>query len=118
MTFQFLPLSKQVFEPYSQVSDAPLADHRARWVTADSFPGFPCRVSLEDEAPGEVPEAIQRRLISARVFDAAGDLIASDVIPGKEAGAGVEEAFNDPRAKEVHLHYARPGCFAAKAVRA
>lgn len=118
MVFQFLPQSKQAFEPYFQMSDAPLADHRARRVTADAFPGFPCRVSPEDAAPGEVPKPIQRRLISARVFDVADDLIASHVMPGKEAGDWIEEAFNDPRAKEEYLHHARYGSFAAKAERA
>lgn len=46
-----LPLSS--FETLFALDDATLAARGIRRVVADAQPGFPCRVSLEDAAPGE-----------------------------------------------------------------
>jgi len=51
--FRIEPLQKVTFQPMLSMSDQQLADYSARWVTADSDMGFPCRVSLEDAKPGE-----------------------------------------------------------------
>lgn len=71
-----------------------------------------------DPAPGEVPEVITRRLISARAFDAAGMMTSADVVPGETVAATLDAMFADPAVVHVDLHNARPGCFAARAVRA
>jgi Protein of unknown function (DUF1203) len=52
MTYRIEPLSPVPFAPLFAMSDADLANHNARRVTATG-PGFPCRVSLEDARPGE-----------------------------------------------------------------
>jgi hypothetical protein len=46
-------LAPQEFTGLCELSDAELAARKARRVIADSPSGFPCRVSLEDAAPGE-----------------------------------------------------------------
>jgi Protein of unknown function (DUF1203) len=69
-------------------------------------------------APDAVPPAILRRLISARLFDAAGNIIDSDVCEGGGIAAFLTEGLARDDVAFVHLHYARNGCFAAKAVRA
>lgn len=46
-----LPLAP--FAPLFGLDAAALAVHGARRVVADARPGYPCRVSLEDAAPGE-----------------------------------------------------------------
>ena len=51
MKISALPLSH--FAPLFTLDDADLAEHGAKRVIADRNPGFPCRVSLEDAAPGE-----------------------------------------------------------------
>jgi len=71
-----------------------------------------------EPAPGEVPEVIVRRLISARAFDADGMMTDADVLPGTEVGALLGGWFADPAVVHVDLHNAKPGCFAARAVRA
>jgi len=53
MTFQVRPLPIEPFEPLFDMDDAELAARRAVRVVADAFPGYPCRVSLEDAEPGE-----------------------------------------------------------------
>lgn len=69
-------------------------------------------------APGEVPEVIARRLISARAFDAHGMMTDADVAEGSAIAPLIERLFADPAVAHVDLHNARPGCFAARAVRA
>lgn len=65
-----------------------------------------------------VPEAIARRLISLRAFDAAGMMLAAEVVAGTAVGSALDVAFGNPAVVHVDLHNAAPGCFAARAVRA
>ena len=53
MSFQVRALDKTPFEPLFAMDDAKLAACRALRTTADTSPGFPCRVSLQDAAVGE-----------------------------------------------------------------
>lgn len=53
-SFQISALPAERFAPLFELSDAELAArHHARRVVADASPGYPCRVSLVDAAPGE-----------------------------------------------------------------
>lgn len=53
MTFQIHPLDPAPFASMFALSDEELASRGARRVVADAPYRFPCRVSLEDAAPGE-----------------------------------------------------------------
>ena len=53
MQFRFSGLDSAQFAPLSRLGDAELASAGIRRVVADSKPGFPCRVTLEDAEPGE-----------------------------------------------------------------
>ncbi len=52
-SFQLSGLSEQVFSSLFALSDDELAARNMRRVTANSHPGFPCRVSLVDAEIGE-----------------------------------------------------------------
>jgi hypothetical protein len=52
MTYMIKGLPRERFAPLFAMADAELAARGARRVTADSA-SYPCRVSLEDAAPGE-----------------------------------------------------------------
>ena len=52
-TFQIHALPLAPFAHLFGMGDAALRAERARRVIADAAPGFPCRVSLSDAAPGE-----------------------------------------------------------------
>ena len=69
-------------------------------------------------APGDVPAVLTRRLISARSFDAGGMMTDADVAQGADIAVLIERLLADPAVAHVDLHNARPGCFAARAVRA
>jgi hypothetical protein len=53
MDFRITGLPADRFEPLFGLSDDALARHRAVRRRCDLRPGYPCRVSLEDAAPGE-----------------------------------------------------------------
>ena len=53
MTYRIEGLAPEAFESLFSMTDGELAARNAVRVTADSPTGFPCRVSLEDAAPGE-----------------------------------------------------------------
>lgn len=65
-------------------------------------------------APGEVPEVLRRRLLSVRAFDAAGMMVGADVVDGRALELVVERLFADARVSYLHLHNAKPGCYAAR----
>lgn len=64
-------------------------------------------------AAGEVPEVLTCRLISVRLFDVNDMMIDADVVPGTELATALNAAFERPDVAYIHLHYAKPGCFAA-----
>lgn len=53
MTFHIRGLDPARFTHLHAMDEAELARHRARRSVADGYPGFPCRVSLDDAQPGE-----------------------------------------------------------------
>jgi Protein of unknown function (DUF1203) len=53
MSFRVTGLAAQPFAHLYGLDDENLARHNARRYVADTQPGFPCRVSLEDASPGE-----------------------------------------------------------------
>jgi hypothetical protein len=53
MTYRIEGLPSDAYRHLIQMSDGELEAQRARRVRADSKPGFPCRVTLEDAEPGE-----------------------------------------------------------------
>jgi hypothetical protein len=69
-------------------------------------------------APGEVPELLRSRVLSVRAFDGEGMLIGADLCEGTALEPMIERLLADPAAACLHLHYAKPGCFAARVDRA
>ncbi len=53
MSFQITGLAPEQFEPFFALSEAELAQHGAKRVTAKSSPGYPCRVSLAEAEEGD-----------------------------------------------------------------
>lgn len=66
---------------------------------------------------GEVPDVLRSRAISLRGFDAEHMLVAADLADGTLLEAAIDAMIGDPRVSYVHLHYAKAGCYAARAVR-
>lgn len=66
MTYTITGLDPASFSHLFALSDADLKRHDALRVTATSYPGFPCRISLEDAALGETVILLHHVSHSAR----------------------------------------------------
>lgn len=71
-----------------------------------------------EPAPGAVPAMLRARPLSLRGFDAAGMLVAADLADGAALEGVLGPMLSDPAVAYVHLHFAKPGCYAARADRA
>ena len=151
MSFQVSGLPGAQFAPLFGSSDAELARRNIVRRTADTSPGFPCRVSLVDAAPGEtllllnfehlsvaspyrsryaiyvreyaedaqvdagvVPEVLRRRLLSVRAFDNHGMMLDADVVDGRVVEDAFKRMLERKDVEYLHVHNAKPGCFAAR----
>jgi hypothetical protein len=65
-----------------------------------------------------VPEQLRTRLLSLRAFDADGMLVDADVTEGTAVETLMRRLFGDLRTAYLHIHFAKPGCCAARAERA
>jgi hypothetical protein len=66
----------------------------------------------------EIPEVLRIRLLSVRAFDDSGMMVNADVVDGVELAPVIHRYFEDLRTEYIHLHNAKPGCFAARVDRA
>jgi hypothetical protein len=69
-------------------------------------------------APREVPDVLRRRLLSIRAFDTAGMLVEADVCEGVALEPVVGRMLARTNAEYLHVHFAKPGCYAARIDRA
>ena len=155
MSFQIAALTRAEFAPLLSLDDEQLRAMGGKRYVADRRPGFPCRVSLQDAAPGErlvlvpfmhqpadspyrasgpifvreaavdasfsvneVPELLRVRLLSVRAYSADALMLAADVVEGRDLERLVHRLFDDPRVHYLHVHFARPGCYACRIDRA
>jgi hypothetical protein len=66
------------------------------------------------DATGEIPEQLRKRLLSVRAFDANGMMVDADVIEGRLLEEIIGRFFANDAVAYIHLHFARPGCYAAR----
>ena len=59
-----------------------------------------------------VPDQLTRRLLSVRAYDEGHMLVDADVVEGAELPATAQRLLRG--ASYLHVHNARPGCFAAR----
>lgn len=93
--------------------DAPASPYRA------DGPIFVREAAIEAApGPGDIPDMLSSRLLSARVYDADWMMTDADVVEGATLDARLRAWFNRPETVVVDLHTARRGCFMARAGRA
>jgi hypothetical protein len=66
----------------------------------------------------EIPDVLKSRLLSLRGFDAQGMMRQAEVVEGHEARPVIEAMLGDPNVSYLHVHNAKPGCYAARIDRA
>jgi hypothetical protein len=65
-----------------------------------------------------LPEAILRRPISLRAFNAAGEMVDADLAEGDVLEPVILRFLDRADVDYLHAHYAKPGCYAARIERA
>ncbi|MBL8113702.1 MAG: DUF1203 domain-containing protein [Acidobacteria bacterium] len=70
------------------------------------------------DAVNEVPELFRTRLLSVRAYDDAGFMVAADVVEGTVLEGTIDKLLGKTSTAFLHVHYARPGCFACRVERA
>ena len=68
--------------------------------------------------PNHVPEMLSSRLLSLRAYGLDHGLRDADVVDGLEVGSAIESILRDPEISYLHVHNAKPGCFACRVERA
>ncbi|MEL1263126.1 DUF1203 domain-containing protein [Pseudoxanthomonas putridarboris] len=66
----------------------------------------------------ELPPSFPRRLLSLRAYDGDGGMRDADVVEGQAARSVIERMLADARIAYLHIHNARPGCYACRVDRA
>ena len=69
-----------------------------------------------DQVDG-VPEQLRKRTLAVRSFDADAMMVGSELIEGTKLEDTIARLFSDPRAGYLHVHFAAPGCYAARVER-
>jgi hypothetical protein len=70
------------------------------------------------DAVDEVPEQLRLRTLAVRAFDGDSMMLGCELVEGKALEGAIERLFGDPRARYLHIHFAAPGCYAARVERA
>lgn len=73
---------------------------------------------LTYDAVDTVPDQMRRRTLAVRGFDADGMMTGWELIEGTSLEDAIERQFAEPRAAYLHVHFAAPGCYAARIERA
>jgi len=64
-----------------------------------------------------VPEQLRLRTLAVRAFDTDGMMQGWELVEGRDIEAAIDRLFANPNAAYLHVHYAAPGCYAARVER-
>jgi hypothetical protein len=70
------------------------------------------------DAVDAVPEQLRKRTLAVRGFDADAMMTGWELTEGTELESIVAKLFTNPRTAYLHVHFAAPGCYAARIERA
>jgi hypothetical protein len=69
------------------------------------------------DAIDRVPEQLRLRTLAVRAFDAEAMMLGWKLAEGEHLEAAIEGLLADPRTAYLHIHFAAPGCYAARVER-
>jgi hypothetical protein len=70
------------------------------------------------DAADLVPDQLRRRTLAVRGFDDKAMMTGWELIEGIWLEEAIERQFAEPLTKYLHIHFAAPGCYAARVERA
>lgn len=65
-----------------------------------------------------VPEQLRKRTLAVRSFDTDAMMVGWELAEGAKLENTIARLFAEPRAAYLHVHFAAPGCYAARIERA
>ncbi len=66
------------------------------------------------DAIDEVPAQLRTRTLAVRGFDASAMMVGWELVEGRDLEVAIERLFAEPKATYLHIHFAAPGCYAAR----
>ncbi len=70
------------------------------------------------DAVDTVPDQLRSRMLAVRAFDSSAMMVGWELVDGQKLEPMIEKLLADPRAAYLHIHFAAPGCYAARVERA
>ena len=70
------------------------------------------------DAVDTVPAQLRTRTLAVRGFDDGGMMTGWELVEGLKLEEAIARQFADARAAYLHIHFAAPGCYAARVERA
>lgn len=70
------------------------------------------------DALDHVPDQLRKRTLAVRGFDDKGMMTGWELIEGIWLEEAIDRQFAEPSVRYLHIHFAAPGCYAAKVERA
>jgi len=70
------------------------------------------------DAVDEVPDQLRWRTLAVRAYDGAGMMQAWEMVEGTFLEEAIARQLALPEAAYLHVHFAAPGCYAARVERA
>ncbi len=70
------------------------------------------------DAVDQIPEQLRSRTLAVRAFDTKAMMVGHELIDGRQLEAAIERLLAEPAAAYLHIHFASPGCYAARVDRA
>ena len=102
-------------EPGERVILVPFEHQRGTSPYRASGPIFVRETAMDAAVPANtVPELLRTRLLSVRAYDAGDLMVDADVVDGREVESLVARLLGDQRVRYLHVHFARPGCYACR----
>ena len=69
------------------------------------------------DAIDRVPEQLRIRKLAVRSFDNDAMMLDWEIVNGSELDSAIERLFANSKAAYLHIHFAAPGCYAARVER-
>lgn len=70
------------------------------------------------DATDQIPEQLRCRMLAVRAFDANAMMVGWELVDGRDVESAIERLLANADAAYLHVHYAAPGCYAARVDRA
>ena len=69
------------------------------------------------DAIDQIPEQLRTRTLAVRAFDANAMMVGWELVDGQQVEPAIERLLAIPSAAYLHIHFAAPGCYAARVER-